>query len=128
MAGPNKPPPNPIKECSPIAAPLIFSLALITKPAVKVEESAMMKIAWPAAKAKMSHQDWPVELANATPITALVIITMHTHFCRPIRNAISFPRMDEGTPKKLITPAKVVVWGVLFVIYERRNGWGSKAN
>jgi MFS family permease len=24
--------------------------------------------------------------------------------------------------------ASVVVWGVLFVIYERRNGWGSKAN
>ena len=24
--------------------------------------------------------------------------------------------------------ASVVVWGVLFVIYERRNGWGGKAN
>ena len=24
--------------------------------------------------------------------------------------------------------ASVVIWGVLFVIYERRNGWGSKAN
>ena len=67
-----------------------------------------MKIAWPVAKAKMSHQDWPVELANAIPITALVIITMHTHFCRPILSAISFPKIDEGTPKKLITPAKVV--------------------
>ena len=24
--------------------------------------------------------------------------------------------------------ASVVIWGVLFVIYERRNGWGSKAS
>ena len=68
----------------------------------------MIKMACPEAKANINHQDWPVEQANKIPNTALVSITIQTHFCRPILSAISFPKMDEGTPKKLITPAKVV--------------------
>jgi hypothetical protein len=67
-----------------------------------------MKMAWPIAKATTNHQDCPVEEAKAIPIKALISITMHTHFCLPTRKAISFPNIDEGTPKKLITPAMVV--------------------
>ena len=80
----------------------------MTKPAVKVAESAMMKIVCPTAKAIINHQDCPVDQANATPNAALDSMTMKIHFWRPILKAISFPIMDAGTPKKLITPARVV--------------------
>ena len=54
--------------------------ALITKPAVKVAESAMIKIVCPIAKAIINHQDWPVDDASATPNAALDSMTIQIHF------------------------------------------------
>ena len=81
---------------------------LTTNPAVRVAESAVMKIAWAIARGTISHQPNSDDAPRQRPKIELVIIAKVIHFLRPILSAISFPRIEEITPDILTRAASAV--------------------